>query len=88
MKDGIHPEYTKIPVKCSCGHQFEIGSVIKGNLTLDVCNACHPFYTGNQKVIDREARVKNFNDRFGSFSLTPPGSDTAGEPSGNTAGTA
>jgi large subunit ribosomal protein L31 len=83
MKDGIHPEYTKISVKCSCGHQFEIGSVIKGNLTLDVCNACHPFYTGNQKVIDREARVKNFNDRFGGFSLLS-GSETAG----NTAGTA
>jgi large subunit ribosomal protein L31 len=86
MKNGIHPEYTKIKVKCSCGHQFEIGSVLKGDLVLDVCNACHPFYTGNQKVIDREARVKNFNDRFGGFSLLS-GSDKPGS-SNDTAGAA
>lgn len=69
MKNGIHPAYNQIPVKCNCGHEFEIGSVLNNKLVVDVCSECHPFFTGKQKVVDREARVQHFNNRYGGFSL-------------------
>jgi len=65
MKAEIHPEYVECTVRCSCGNTFTTRS-IKPELRIDICNACHPFYTGNQKLIDTGGRVQRFTDRFGS----------------------
>ena len=65
MKQGIHPEYVDCVVKCSCGNTFTTRST-KPELKLDICNACHPFYTGTQKLIDTGGRVQRFADRFGA----------------------
>lgn len=63
MKDGIHPKYGKCQVKCACGETFETGS-IRENLNVDICSACHPFYTGRQKLIDKGGRVDKFKRRM------------------------
>ncbi len=65
MKQGIHPEYVECVVKCSCGNTFTTRST-KPELKIDICNACHPFYTGTQKLIDTGGRVQRFADRFGA----------------------
>ena len=65
MKQGIHPEYVECTVKCSCGNTFTTRST-KPELKIDICNACHPFYTGTQKLIDTGGRVQRFADRFGA----------------------
>ena len=65
MKQGIHPEYVECTVKCSCGNTFVTRST-KSELKIDICNACHPFYTGTQKLIDTGGRVQRFADKFGS----------------------
>jgi large subunit ribosomal protein L31 len=67
MKQGIHPEYKAINVKCSCGNEFQINSTGGRDLNLDVCSACHPFYTGKQKMVDTGGRVDRFNKRFGAL---------------------
>lgn len=64
MKQGIHPEYVDCVVKCSCGNTFTTRST-KPELKIDICNACHPFYTGTQKLIDTGGRVQRFADKFG-----------------------
>jgi|TARA_R110001599_G_scaffold2854_2_gene15378 large subunit ribosomal protein L31 len=66
MKEGIHPEYQAIEAKCSCGNVFKTRSTLGKDLTLDVCSACHPFYTGKQKVMDTGGRIDKFKKRFGS----------------------
>tara|TARA_R110001592_G_scaffold89971_6_gene264698 strand:+ start:19476 stop:19688 length:213 start_codon:yes stop_codon:yes gene_type:complete len=66
MKEGIHPEYQEIEAKCSCGNVFNTRSTLCKDLTLDVCSACHPFYTGKQKVMDTGGRIDKFKKRFGS----------------------
>tara|TARA_R110002167_G_scaffold100989_5_gene263423 strand:- start:1495 stop:1707 length:213 start_codon:yes stop_codon:yes gene_type:complete len=66
MKEGIHPEYQAIEAKCSCGNVFKTRSTLCKDLTLDVCSACHPFYTGKQKVMDTGGRIDKFKKRFGS----------------------
>ena len=65
MKQGIHPDYVDCTVRCSCGNTFTTRST-KAELKIDICNACHPFYTGTQKLIDTGGRVQRFADRFGS----------------------
>ena len=65
MKQGIHPDYIDCAVKCSCGNTFQTRST-KSELKIDICNACHPFFTGQQKFIDTGGRVQRFSDRFGS----------------------
>lgn len=65
MKPEIHPAYQEITVVCTCGNQFKTGSTLKEELHLDICANCHPFYTGEQKLIDTEGRVDRFNKRFG-----------------------
>ena len=63
MKKGIHPNYQKAIVKCACGETFETGSV-KGELKVEICSKCHPFFTGRQKLVDTGGRVDRFNRRF------------------------
>ncbi|NRA59509.1 MAG: 50S ribosomal protein L31 [Psychrobium sp.] len=68
MKTGIHPEYIAITATCSCGNVINVGSTLGKDLALDVCSACHPFYTGKQKTADIGGRVDRFKSRFGSIS--------------------
>ena len=65
MKTGIHPEYHEIKVVCSCGNSFSTRSTMGGDtLQVEVCSACHPFYTGQQKLMDTAGRVDQFRKRF------------------------
>jgi large subunit ribosomal protein L31 len=68
VKPGIHPEYHEIEVRCACGNTFKTHST-KKELHLEICNACHPFFTGRQKLIDTEGRVERFTKRFGAQTL-------------------
>ena len=63
MKSEIHPKYQEATVKCACGNTFITGSV-KSELKVEVCSACHPFYTGKQKTIDAGGRVDRFKKRY------------------------
>lgn len=64
MKSGIHPTYTTATVTCSCGNTFTTRST-KDNLHTELCSACHPFYTGKQKLVDTGGRVERFERRYG-----------------------
>ncbi|HCX63989.1 MAG TPA: 50S ribosomal protein L31 [Eubacteriaceae bacterium] len=64
MKEGIHPTYHKAVVKCACGNTFETGST-KEELKVEICSACHPFFTGKQKLIDSGGRVDRFKKKYG-----------------------
>ena len=64
MKQGIHPEYVECTVRCSCGNTFKTRST-KPEITVELCNECHPFYTGQQKFVDTGGRVQRFADKFG-----------------------
>jgi len=66
MKPEIHPKYEEITATCSCGNVMTTKSTICEDIHLDVCSHCHPFYTGQQKVIDTAGRIDRFNKRFGS----------------------
>lgn len=68
MKADIHPEYTEITATCSCGNKIVTRSTIAKDIHLDVCSACHPFYTGQQKVVDTGGRIDKFKKRFGAVS--------------------
>jgi large subunit ribosomal protein L31 len=63
MKDGIHPNYPAAKVACACGNSFITRST-RGDFQVDVCSACHPFYTGTQKLIDTAGRVDRFRKRY------------------------
>lgn len=63
MQSGIHPEYKKAIIKCSCGTIYETRST-KGDLSVEICAACHPFYTGQQKIIDSAGRVERFKKKY------------------------
>ncbi len=63
MKAEIHPKYELSLVKCSCGNEFETRST-KGDMTVEICAECHPFYTGKQKLIDTGGRVQRFQKRL------------------------
>lgn len=64
MKTGIHPEYVECTVRCTCGNTWKTRSV-KRELTIDLCDKCHPFYTGQQKLVDTGGRVQRFANKFG-----------------------
>ncbi len=63
MKAGIHPEYTESTVTCSCGNTFVTRSTVD-ELHLELCNECHPFFTGKQKLVDSGGRVERFRRRY------------------------
>lgn len=67
MKEGIHPTYySDAKVTCVCGNTFTTGST-REELRVDICSACHPFYTGKQKVIDMEGRIDRFKKKYGNY---------------------
>lgn len=64
MKADIHPIYALAHVKCACGNSFDTRST-RAEIHLDICNQCHPFYTGKQKLIDTAGRVERFRQKYG-----------------------
>jgi large subunit ribosomal protein L31 len=64
MKEGIHPEYKKSLITCACGHVVETRSTA-GNIHVEICSNCHPFFTGKQKLVDSAGRVERFKKKYG-----------------------
>ncbi len=63
MKPNIHPEYKECTVTCACGNTFVTRSTV-GDLKVEICSACHPFFTGKQKLIDSAGRIEKFNRKY------------------------
>jgi large subunit ribosomal protein L31 len=63
MKAGIHPAYDEVKVVCACGSTFPTRSTHRGDLRVEICSACHPFFTGRQKLVDTEGRVDRFQKK-------------------------
>jgi len=63
-KEGIHPSYEEIRVKCACGTTFQTRSTHKGDIVVEICSACHPFFTGKQKLVDTAGRIERFRRKF------------------------
>lgn len=63
-KEAIHPKYENIHVKCACGNVFETRSTHKGDIVLEICAQCHPFFTGKQKLVDTAGRVERFRRKL------------------------
>ena len=72
MKANIHPEYKEIKVMCSCGNSWQTRSTLGKELHVEVCSACHPFYTGKQKIVDTAGRVEKFRQKYGTRTPTQP----------------
>lgn len=72
MKPEIHPEYNEMTVTCACGETFKTRSTKKGDLHVEICSACHPFFTGKQKLVDTAGRVDRFNKRYGKKTVETP----------------
>ena len=71
MKADIHPQYNTTKVTCGCGNEFTTKSTApSGEIHVEVCSACHPFYTGKQKILDTGGRVARFEKRFGKGATT------------------
>ena len=68
MKQGIHPEYHDVDVRCACGATWRTRST-KTELHLEICSNCHPFFTGRQKLVDTEGRVERFTKKFGQVTV-------------------
>lgn len=66
MKPDIHPEYHKINAVCACGNEFPLGSV-NTEMKVEICSACHPFFTGKQKLIDTAGRIEKFKKKYAKF---------------------
>ncbi|HZD24515.1 MAG TPA: 50S ribosomal protein L31 [Acidimicrobiia bacterium] len=73
MKTEIHPQYDTTSVTCSCGNTFETRSTKPGDMHIELCNVCHPFFTGKQKVVDAGGRVERFQKRYGKSTFTKAG---------------
>jgi len=63
-KQGIHPNYNAVRVMCACGNSFETRSTHGGDIHVEICSACHPFFTGKQKLIDTAGRVERFRRKY------------------------
>ncbi|MFO1062739.1 MAG: 50S ribosomal protein L31 [Pirellulales bacterium] len=73
MKSDVHPQYHETKVTCGCGNSFVTGSTRK-ELKIDICNACHPFYTGKLKYVDTAGRIEKFQSKFaaGTYASLQP----------------
>lgn len=67
MKEGIHPQYEVTTAQCACGNSFQTRSTRK-DLQVDICNQCHPFYTGKQRLVDTAGRIDRFRKKYGQGS--------------------
>jgi len=79
MKEGIHPQYFITKATCACGNEFETGSTAQ-NIRVEICSACHPFYTGKQKLVDSAGRVERFQRKFGEVASKIARKRKKGEP--------
>jgi len=68
MKEGIHPNYKPVVIKCHCGNEIEAGST-QTDITVEICSACHPFFTGTQKLIDTAGRVERFRRKYANVNM-------------------
>ena len=64
MREGIHPKYETVQVTCACGNTFATRSTVN-KISVEICSACHPFFTGKQKIVDTEGRVEKFRQKYG-----------------------
>lgn len=78
MKQGVHPEYTMSNISCACGATYKVRST-KPIRKLEICSACHPFFTGKNKLIDAAGRVDKFNQRYKKFAKPEAGAPDATE---------
>jgi large subunit ribosomal protein L31 len=69
MKEKIHPKYVECKVHCGCGNEFMTRATVE-SLHVDICSACHPFYTGKQKFVDTAGRIEKFNKKFKGYDST------------------
>jgi large subunit ribosomal protein L31 len=74
MKPEIHPEYQLTKISCACGNVIEVRST-RTDLTLDICSACHPFFTGKQKLIDTAGRIERFRRKYGKTEKAKPAAE-------------
>jgi large subunit ribosomal protein L31 len=87
MKKDVHPKYFPVTVTCGCGNSFTTRST-RQDLKVDICSACHPFYTGKLKFVDTAGRIEKFQSKFGTSgyaSLEPPGKKKKKKPAGEPA---
>ncbi len=63
MKDGIHPDYTECAITCTCGAVYHTRSTRK-TIHVEICSNCHPFFTGNQKIMDTAGRIEKFKKKY------------------------
>ena len=80
MKEAIHPKYGEIDVTCSCGNTFKTRSTVGKALHVEVCSACHPFFTGQQKFVDSAGRVEKFQKKYGGNYFTKPQAQEKAQP--------
>jgi large subunit ribosomal protein L31 len=78
MKAGIHPEYVEATVTCGCGNKFTTRST-KKHITVEICSACHPFFTGKMKYVDTTGRVEKFQKKYNWAQRKKPGAPAEGE---------
>ncbi|MFB3916821.1 MAG: 50S ribosomal protein L31 [Terriglobales bacterium] len=64
MKAAIHPAYHEVRVQCACGHSFTTRSTSRGDIRVEICSNCHPFFTGKQKIIDTAGRIERFRRKY------------------------
>jgi large subunit ribosomal protein L31 len=64
MKDKIHPKYFETTIRCACGNEIKTRSTVK-DIRVEICSACHPFFTGKQKFVDTAGRVEKFMRKYG-----------------------
>ena len=79
MRTDIHPTYSDTHVTCSCGNTFTTKSTKPGEMHVELCNECHPFFTGKQKLVDTGGRVERFQKRYGKTTFTKGSDRTAGD---------
>jgi large subunit ribosomal protein L31 len=72
MKEGIHPKYHPTKITCACGNVIETGSV-RTDIRVEICSACHPFFTGKQKLIDTAGRIERFRKKYEKFNTQAAG---------------
>ena len=65
MKKDIHPKYDVLTIRCVCGNMIETRSTTQGTLQVEICSACHPFFTGKQKLVDTAGRIDRLKKKFG-----------------------
>jgi large subunit ribosomal protein L31 len=64
MKSAIHPAYSEVRVRCACGNSFTTRSTHRGDINVEICSACHPFFTGKQKIMDTAGRIERFRRKY------------------------